>query len=215
MNTENVFKYKDKFYKLNQRFIATIKPTMSWAWEEYKKLWRNTYSDPAKWVSSAFRDSFREVKDMMRKQKFYVKWTWYLWSRNANTCELRVVAPIYWILENLKLWAIWLQSKWAYSSEMFDMEPIDLFPREWWELTEWEKYDLENIYWTKMWWNADIFKAIWWPEFIKWETPSVIPPYNMYWSWKPYWDYETGYTFINWTPVKWYREPENTVSSSP
>lgn len=194
MQTESVFRLDWKFYRLWQKFRGKLKPTMKWARECYKEQWRRTsYYHPAIAPAVFFRDDYRWFKDNFWGQTIYFKWTWCLYRREANTCELRITGPIYAINDEWKIGEIGTQTKWCYSSSMFDLEPVDKFPREWWTLIPGESF--QQIDWA-FWWNTDVFINLWWPDAIWIPSQGLI--YNMYWSWKPYHNwYNSWYIYVD------------------
>lgn len=193
MNTTRVFRVDWKFYRLGQRFRATLNPVMIRAREEYKKEWRKTcYYDPPKTVPTFFRDDYRSMKDLIWNQTVYLKWSWVLYRWDSNTAEMRFVYPLYWFNDDRKINAIWTGTKSHVSSAMFKLEPVDKFPREeWWTIIPGEKYKDVGL---KCWRDADIFVALGWVEARdEMDNQSI---FRMYWTWEPYW-YSEWYKYVD------------------
>ena len=193
MNTETVFRYQWKFYKLNKCFRGKVKSTMISAWNDYVNEWRDTYYwRPPKWVWTRFRDDFRYLKQLIWNQTVYLMWSWVLYNRDANTCELRIAYSLYSINDEWLIDWIWTSGKWSFSSSMFDLEPIGELPRRiWWTIIPGEKYDdVGHCCWR----DADVFIALGWEQakWLWWHR------WRMYWTWNSYsnW-YDDGYQYFN------------------
>lgn len=193
MNTETVFRYRWNFFKLNKCFKGNVKSTMISARNDYVNEWRHTYYwHPPKWVWTRFRDDFRYLKELIWNQTIYLIWSWCLYNREANTCELRMAYPIYSIGDDWFIDWMWTCTKWCFSSSMFDLEPIDELPRRtWWVVTPGDKYvDVEG----RCWRDSDIFIALRW-EAAKWNTWRRR---WMYWTWKNYCNWSNDwYCYVN------------------
>lgn len=193
----DIFRYQWKFFRFNQRFRGKIKPTMIEARRQYVTEWRRTYyAQPPKWVSTRFRSDFRCLKELIWNQTVYLKWSWCIYNREANTCELRFIHCIFSFDTNKKINGVWTNHKWIFSSAMFDLEPIDCFPREpGWTAVPGERYvDSSGSCWR----DSDVYIALGGNERVAYDWCR----YKMYWTWKPYRNsYDKWYEYKDWQAV--------------
>lgn len=205
MNTETVFRYQWNFFKLNKCFKGKVKSTMISAWNDYVNEWRPSYYwHPPKWVWTRFGNDFRYLKQLIWSQTIYLIWSWCLYNREANTCELRMAYPVYSISDEWLIDWVWTCTKWVFSSSMFDLEPIDELPRRtWWVVTSGDKYiDVEG----RCWRDSDIFITLKW-DAAKW---SVWRRRCMYWSWKNYCNWANDwYIYVNGKALQVMRDFDN------